>query len=63
MRRPAAADLRDVFEDLKPFSERVNVAVANVPGQEYSDPRVQPKIRTQNSPLRLNPGAREFKSW
>jgi len=58
---PAAADLRDVFEDLKPFSERVNVAAANVAGQEYSDPRVERKI--QNAQLRLNPDAQEFKSW
>ena len=60
---PAAANLRDVFEDLKPFSERVNVAAANVPEQEYSDPRVERKIRIQNDQLQLNPDAQEFKSW
>lgn len=38
---PAAlANLRDVFEDVKPFSERVNVGAANVPEQEHSVPRV-----------------------
>jgi len=60
---PAAADLRDVFEDLRPFSERVNVAAANVPGKEYCDPRVERKIRAQNAQLQLNPDAQEFKSW
>ena len=61
---PAAlANLRDVFEDVKPFSERVNVRAANVPEQEHSDPRVERKIGARNAQLRLNPNAQEFTSW
>ena len=59
----ALANLRDVFEDLNPFTERGNVGAAKVPKQEYSDPRVERKIDSQNVKLRLNPNAQEFKSW
>jgi len=39
---PAAlANLLDVFEDVKRFSEQVNVGAANVPEQEHSDPQVK----------------------
>ena len=59
---PAAlANLRDVFEDVKPFSERVNVGTANVPEQEHSDPRVE--RFAQNAQLRLSPNAPELTSW
>ena len=61
---PAAlANLRNVYEDLKPFSEGVNVGAANVPKQEHSDPQVERKIDSQDAQLRLNPNAPEFKSW
>ena len=35
---------------------------ANSPKKEYSDPRVERKIDSQNTQLRLNPTAQEFKS-
>ena len=59
----ALTNLRDVFEDLNPFTECGSVGAANVPKQEHSDPRVERKIDSQNVKLRLNPNAQEFKSW
>ena len=59
----ALTNLHDVFEDLNPFTERGNVGAAKVPKQEYSDPRVERKIDSQNVKLPLNPNAQEFKSW
>ena len=47
---PAAlANLRDVFEDAKPFSERVNVGAAYVSEQEHSDPQVERKLYSKRS--------------
>ena len=57
------ANLPNVFEDLKPFSEGVNVRAPNVTKQEHSDPQVERKIGSQDTQLRLNPNAQEFKSW
>ena len=59
---PALTNLRDVFQDLNPFTERSYVGEANSPKKEYCDPRVERKIDSQNTRLRLNPTAQEFKS-
>ena len=59
----AFTNLRDVFEDLNPFTECGSVGAANVPKQAHSDPRLERKIDSQNVKLRLNPNAQEFKSW
>ena len=60
---PAAlTNLRDVFQDLNPFTERSYVGEANVPKKKYSDPRVERKIDPQTIQLPLNPTAQEFKS-
>ena len=61
--KPAAlTNLQDVFQDLNPFTERSYVGEANVPKMEYSVPRVEWKIDSQNIQLPLNPTAQEFKS-
>ena len=38
---PALTNLRDVFQDLNPFTERSYVGEANSPKKEYCDPRVE----------------------